>query len=308
MPISTQPLSPQTKYIVGAILVFVSAVCFSAKAVMVKLAYQHYPIDATSLLMLRMLFSAPFYAIGAVSLSKKKENVKFTVKEWAIIAGLGITGYYAASFFDFKGLAYISASVERLILFIYPTLVLIMTALFFKKPITKIQYLALFLTYLGIVFAFASDIEAGVQKNLALGAMFIFLSSFTYAMYLVGSGDMIPKVGAMKFTCYAMLFSTVAVFVHYLVERGCQFPHYPIGLYQLAIGMALISTVLPTFLMAEGMNLIGSSNASLIGAIGPISTIILAHIFLDERISGMQLIGTFIVLGGVLMISWKGTK
>ena len=248
------------------------------------------------------------HAIGAVVLSRKKSNIKFTFKEWGIIAGLGITGYYAASFFDFKGLAYISASVERLILFIYPTLVLLMSAIIFKKPITKIQYLALFLTYLGIVFAFASDIQAGVQRNLALGGFFIFLSSFTYAAYLVGSGDMIPKVGAMKFTCYAMLSSTLAVFVHYFIERGFIFPNYPTGLLQLAFLMALVSTVLPTFLMAEGMNLIGSSNASLIGAIGPISTIILAHIFLEERISGMQILGTFIVLAGVLMISWRGKK
>jgi drug/metabolite transporter (DMT)-like permease len=206
-------------------------------------------------------------------------------------------GYYLAAFFDFWGLNYITASVERLILFIYPTLVVIFSGIFLKKPIHKIQYFALIITYLGVVFAFIPDLRMGLQKDLITGSFLVFLSSLTYALYLIGSGEMIPKIGALRFTCYAMLISTAMIIVHYYVSIGGGLLSYQPEVYWLSITMAVFTTVIPSFMISEGIK-----------SIGPIATIIMANIFLDEHISTWQIIGTFIVLGGVLMISWKGKK
>lgn len=221
---------------------------------------------------------------------------------------IGLVGYYLAAFFDFWGLSYITASVERLILFIYPTIVVILSAIFLKKSIHKIQYLALVITYMGVAFAFVPDLQMGMQKYLIIGSSLIFLSSLTYAIYLIGSGEMIPKVGALRFTCYAMLISTAMIIVHYLISvRGNLFA-YQSEVYWLSITMAVFTTVIPSFMISEGIKRIGSGNASIIASIGPIATIIMANIFLDEIINSWQIIGTFIVLGGVWMISWKGKK
>jgi drug/metabolite transporter (DMT)-like permease len=299
--------SPQAKYWIGAGLVLIGAVGFSAKAVIIKMSYQ-YPVDFVSLLSLRMLFSMPFYALVAWSLTQKTDHTSLTKQQWVSLATLGILGYYVASILDFWGLQYITASVERLILFIYPTIVLVASAIMFKRKITGIQYLSLVLTYLGIYCAFAADIAAGVQQNLAKGAVLIFLSAFTYAIYLVFSGNMIPKVGSVKFTCYAMLFAGVAVLINCQLVNGLDLFHFPKQVYYLSFLMAIIATVVPTFMVAEGMNLIGASNTSLIAAVGPISTIVLAYFVLGERVASMQIVGTIIVLIGVLMISWKGEK
>ena len=232
----------------------------------------------------------------------------FRSKEWLWMLAIGLVGYYLASFFDFWGLKFITASVERLILFIYPTLVVIISAIFLKKPIYKIQYIALIITYLGVMVSFIPDLQMGMQKDLIIGSILIFLSSLTYALYLIGSGEMIPKIGALRFTCYAMLISTVMVTLHYSVTIGGGLFAYQSGVYWLSITMAVFTTVIPSFLISEGIRRIGSGNASIIGSIGPIATIIMANIFLGEIINSWQIIGTFVVLGGVLMISWKGKK
>ena len=297
------------QYFVGAALVVIGSVLFAGKAVLVRYNYIHFKVDTVPLLALRMLFSAPFYAIILYFQNRKQNQVpKLSVKEWLWMLAIGLVGYYLAAFFDFWGLKYITASVERLILFIYPTLVVIISALFLKKSIYKIQYIALVITYLGVVVSFIPDLQMGMQKNLIIGSTLVFLSSLTYALYLIGSGEMIPKVGALRFTCYAMLISTVMVIFHYAVTAGGNLFTYQPKVYWLSIVMAVFTTVIPSFLISEGIRRIGSSNASIIGSIGPIATIIMANICLDEHISSWQIIGTFVVLGGVLMISWKGKK
>ncbi len=299
----------QIQYFIGAILVILGSICFAGKAVLVKYNYIHYHVDTVSLLALRMLFSAPFYLIILFFQNKNQAEVpKLNRKEWVWMLIIGLVGYYLAAFFDFWGLNYITASVERLILFIYPTLVVIFSGIFLKKPIHKIQYFALIITYLGVVFAFIPDLRMGLQKDLITGSFLVFMSSLTYALYLIGSGEMIPKIGALRFTCYAMLISTAMIIVHYYVSIGGGLLSYQPEVYWLSITMAVFTTVIPSFMISEGIKRIASGNASIIGSIGPIATIIMANIFLDEHISTWQIIGTFIVLGGVLMISWKGKK
>ncbi len=297
--------SPQFKYYGGAILVFVGAILFSAKAVLIKLTYSYYKIDSASLLTLRMLFALPFYILVAIVLNKRKSNISLNSKNWLHLAILGITGYYIASIFDFEGLQYVSASVERIILFIYPTIVVVWSAIVFNRKITSVQYFALILTYIGLSIALYNDIQSGAQKDLMKGGLFIFISAITYAGYMVYGGELIPKLGSMKFTCYAMMFATLAIVIHFLIVHGFNIFNFPPEVYWFALIMGIFSTVIPTFMISEGINMVGSGNASIIAGIGPISTIVLAYFFLNESFSLIQLLGTCIVLTGVLKVSSK---
>jgi drug/metabolite transporter (DMT)-like permease len=288
------------KYL-GAIFTFLGAICFSAKAIMVKLAYI-YQADALSLLTLRMLFSLPFFAGIAIYSNRKTSGVNLTAKDWIQVIILGVIGYYLASLFDFEGLRFITAGLERLILFVYPTLVTILLAIFFKKKIGRREYAALLLTYFGIALVFVSDLNL-YQKNLWLGAALIFGSAFTYAIYLIGSGELIPKLGSMRYTSYAMIISTVAVCLHYMCSSEMKLFSFSKEVYLLSAAMALFSTVIPALLLSEGIRMIGSGRASIIGSIGPVSTIILAYFFLGEDITLYQLIGTTLVLAGVITVS-----
>jgi drug/metabolite transporter (DMT)-like permease len=285
----------------GATLAFMGAICFSAKAVMVKMAYA-YHVDALSLLSLRMLFSLPFFLMIAVYTNKKNPGVDLTKKDWLMVVLLGITGYYLASWFDFVGLQYITAGLERLILFIYPTLVVILSAVFFKKKIGRKEYFALGLTYAGILIVFMNDLNFS-QKNIILGIVLIFGSALTYATYLMGSGELIPKLGSMRYTSYAMIISTIAVFLHFGVANSNSLWHFQYQVYLLSLVMAIFSTVIPGLLLSEGIRMIGSGRASIIGSVGPVSTIILAYIFLDEKLTFYQVLGTVLVLAGVLTVS-----
>lgn len=283
---------------------FLGAVLFSAKAIFVKLAYQ-YNIDPVSLLTLRMVLSLPFFLLMGYFSGRNQKTESVKKKEWVQIFLLGMVGYYLASLFDFQGLQYISAGLERLILFVYPTIVVILTAILYKKPIQRLQYLALGMTYIGIFIAFVYDAGVGSQKNVGLGAILVFLSAVTYAIYLIGSGKMIPKVGTVRFTAYAMSFSSLAVILHSLIFNGMNIWDFQKEVYYISALMAIFATVIPSFLISGGIKMIGSDNASIIGSIGPVSTIILAYIFLGEEISISQIIGTVFVLAGVLIISLR---
>jgi drug/metabolite transporter (DMT)-like permease len=286
----------------GIVLAVFGVVLFSAKAIMVKLAYA-YQIDAVSLLLLRMLFSLPVYiSIAYYSRNKGPREIKLTDYFWLVF--FGFIGYYLASYFDFEGLRYIKAGLERIVLFVYPTLVLLLARVFFKTKITKVQVFAILLTYLGVLTAFSGELDLS-SNNLFLGVGLIFMSAFTYAMYLVGSGWLIPKFGVVRFTSYAMIVSTFCVLVHYFKSHGMDFLGYPKEVYYLGGIMAILSTIIPSFMVSKSIEIIGSSNFSIIASIGPISTIFLAYIFLGERLTINQLIGTIIVIMGVLLVSKK---
>ncbi|WP_299109682.1 DMT family transporter [uncultured Winogradskyella sp.] len=287
-------------FIYGILLGVLGIVLFSSKAVMVKLAYQ-YNIDALSMLLLRMLFAFPFYMVIAYIYRKEqKEDVQ--KKDYLWLVFFGFVGYYLASYFDFVGLTYIKASLERIILFVYPTIVLLFNKLFLKKPITKLQKLAILITYIGIVITFGSEVSVS-GDNTYLGGFFVMLSAITYASYLVGSGWLIPRFGVMRFTAYAMLVSCVCVFVHYGFFFKTEIFNYPWQVYVLGLCIAVFATVIPSFLVSISIKLINSSNFAVIAGIGPISTIILAVIFLNESLTTLQIIGTLVVISGILLIS-----
>ncbi len=298
----------RSNYALGFSMALIGAIMFSAKAIYVKLVYRTESIDAISMLALRMLFSLPFYLLTAWLISRRPDNVKLTRKQWGWILVLGLLGYYLSSLFDFMGLAYISAGLERLILFLYPTFALLIGAAAFRKKITKVQWIALVIAYLGMVAAFTGDVRQQWNPGVVTGSLLVLGCAVTYAFYIVGGGEIIPRIGSMKFTAYALTVAAVAIFLQYFVKHGATIRHFSGHTYWLCFQMAIVSTVIPTFLTSEGIRKIGAGNAAIITSVGPVATILQAYLFLDEPITLPQLAGTALVLVGVLLIGKSGKQ
>ena len=290
----------------GFLITLLGAILFSTKAIFVKLAFRSTHVDAVTLLMLRMLFSLPFYMVAAWMVSKKENKQELTVMDWLKVIALGILGYYLSSLFDFIGLQYVSAGLERLILFLYPTFAVLINTYFFKTKLNRVQVIALVLTYLGIGIAYFGELKLDTSNpKFFFGSFMIFLCAITYSFYLVGTGRMVQKVGVTRYTAYAMLASTVGIFINFLVTHTIQTIPFTVELTWYAIALAVVATVLPSFMMSNGMKSIGSNNVSIITGIGPVSTIIQAHFFLGEKIIIAQIFGTALVIVGVILIGWQ---
>lgn len=287
----------------GILWGILGVVLFSTKAVLVKLAYE-YEVDTLELLLFRMLFSVPFYIIILLYIQGKKKHIPAR-KDMLWIVLFGFLGYYMASYFDFLGLNYIKAGLERIILFVYPTIVVVLGYVFFKDRISKPQSIAIGITYVGVLITFWSEVDFSGSKTL-WGGFLVLLSAITYASYLVGSGWLIPKYGVLRFTCYAMLVSTACVLLHYSFNGDWDLWNFPIQVYVYGILMAIMATLIPSFLVSESIKRLGASNFSILGSLGPVSTIILAFIFLGEQLTYVQLLGMFVVIGGVTYLSLKG--
>ena len=292
--------------IVGTLFALVAAIGFSAKAIMVKLAYSE-AVDAITLLALRMAFSLPFFLIVAAIENRNTRRPPLTAKDKLAVVGLGLTGYYLASYLDFLGLQYISAGLERLILFLYPTMVVLISALVFKHRLMRSVWFALLISYAGIALVYLHDMHI-LQHNAALGSVLVFGSALAYAVYLVGAGHSIARIGATRFTAYVMTVACVACLVQFAVTHAVTDLNFPSRVYVLSIAMAVFSTVLPAFLLAAAIRRIGSMHTSMIGTVGPISTLFLAYVFLGERLSLLQISGSILVLAGVVMISLQQQK
>ncbi|TGL62010.1 DMT family transporter [Leptospira ognonensis] len=285
----------------GAILVLIGAILFSAKAVVVKLTYQ-FPLGAVTSLFFRMLFAFPFLVWIAYREEKKEGATRIERKEWISVISMGIVGYYLASLFDFVGLQYITAGLERIILFVYPTLVVVLSFFFLKTKIHFKEIFSLLLTYTGVGIAYSQDLKVGETKDVTLGAFFILLSALTYAIYLMGSGKMIPRLGAKRYTAYALAISSLVVFLHFALFGRYEELIQPFEFYILAFFMGTVNTVLPAIFVSEGIERVGSKAAAIIGSVGPMSTLFLAYWFLGETITFFHIIGTVFVLSGVFLI------
>ena len=290
----------------GVIFALLAAVGFSAKAILVKLAYLDH-VDAVTLLALRMAFSAPFF-IGVALWARLHHAEPLDRQDRMLVLALGLIGYYLSSFLDFLGLQYISAGLERLILFLYPTMTVILTALVYKRPIGSRTVAAMALSYAGIALVFMHDMGMKQGGSIALGASLIFLSTLSYSTYLVGAGHAIARIGTARFTAYAMVVASAASLLQFGVTHALGALDLPVRVYELSIAMAIFSTVLPVFLLSYAIRRIGSGSASLIGSVGPVSTIYMAYVFLGERISLLQIAGSSLVLSGVLIISLSSKK
>lgn len=287
----------------GVACALAGSIAFSLKPVLVKAAYQH-EVDTTTLLALRMLFAAPLFALMAWWAGRP--DTAFSAREILGITALGFLGYYLGSFLDLAGLQYISAGLGRLILYLYPTLVLLMSAAFLKQPLRGQQLTSLGLSYAGIALVFGAEAEVGGRPDLAaLGALLVFLSAVTYAAYLVAGSRLVHKFGSMRFSAYASLIATGFVLAHFLALRPPQALIVAREVYGLVAILAVFATVLPLWLMAEGLKRIGANQLSLVGCIGPMATLAFAWAFLGEAVTLLQFAGAVLVLGGVLIISVK---
>jgi drug/metabolite transporter (DMT)-like permease len=289
----------------GVVFALLAAVGFSAKAILVKLAYLDH-VDAITLLALRMVFSVPFF-IGVAVWAGRRHAMPLNAHDRWLVLGLGLIGYYCSSFLDFLGLQYISAGLERLILFLYPTMTVILAAVLYKRAIGRKVVGAMALSYAGIALVFLHDVGAK-EGGIVLGSALVFASTLSYSIYLVGAGHAIARIGTMRFTAYAMVVASAACLLQFVVMRPLSALDLPLRVYELSIAMAIFSTVLPVFLLSFAIRRIGSGSASLIGTIGPVSTIYMAYVILDESISLLQIAGSALVLAGVLIISLNSKK
>lgn len=296
-----------TGSLAGFLITFWGAIFFSTKAIIVKLAFNAYQVDALTLLTLRMLFSLPFYMVAAWLAMRGQGVQPLTQKQWAGVILLGIFGYYFSSLFDFMGLQYVSAGLERLILFLYPTFAVLINAAVFKERVSRMQQLALVLTYAGIGLAFWGELQLDLgNPYFYRGTLLIFLCAVTYSVYIAGSGQVIPAIGATRFTAYAMLAATLGIFLHFAVAgNGLAALSGSRAVWGYGLLLAVVATVIPSFLLSEGMKRVGSNNVAIISGIGPVSTILQAHWILGEDIFFEQIIGTALVIAGVLLIGWK---
>ena len=298
----------QTSNLPGFLIAFLGAILFSTKAVIVKKAFHDVHIDALTLLTMRMLFSLPFYMVTAFYSSGQK-HPKLSRREWGMIILLGLFGYYLSSLFDFIGLQYISAGLERLILFLYPSFAVLLNAIIFKQPIRRNEFFALIVTYCGIAVAYYGELQIDASNpHFELGTGLIFLCAITYSIYIVGSGRLIPKVGANRFTTYALLTSTAGVFAHYALRGNYQVLQSSRDLWLYGILLAVVATVIPTFMLSAALKKIGSNRVAIISSIGPVSTIVQAHYVLGEEIFPLQILGTALVLSGILLLMLKSKK
>ena len=292
----------RSAFAAGLALAIGGSILFSGKAVVIKLAYR-YGADATTLIALRMGFSLPFFVAALIWSSRGAPP--FSRADHARLIVIGLLGYYAASYLDFLGLQYVTAALERLILYLSPTLVVILSALFLRKRFGRHEWSALALCYGGILLVFWNDASlAGTQ--VLLGAALVFVSAVCYAIYLIVSGELVRKLGAIRLTAYAMCVSTVAVFAQFAVLNPVSALRQPQGVYWLSLLNAGLCTVLPVFATMLAVERIGASRASMASMIGPVSTIALAYLFLDERITVWQLAGTALVLIGIYVLTRAG--
>lgn len=288
---------------------------FSTKAIWIKLCFKESSIDATTLLMLRMLLSLPFYFIMLLYLKKRNtEPLKKSHYIWAI--ALGLLGYYLSSLFDFIGLQYVSAGIERIILFIYPTLAVLINFWIFKVAITKKQWLAISITYIGIAIAYWGEFtHLPNTSNFVFGSVMVLLCGITYAFYLVGTGKLVPLMGSSLYTSIAMLAASAGIFSHYLVRSiySIGFMHaisyqIPTNIVWYIVGLALFATVIPSFLLSSGMKRIGSNDLAIITSIGPVSTLFQANYILNEPLLWQQALGTAFVIAGVVLVQKFGVN
>ncbi|MGJ9416874.1 DMT family transporter [Massilia sp. CMS3.1] len=293
---------PRSAFVAGLAIAIGGAVLFSTKAVVAKLLYR-YHIDAVTLIAFRMLFSLPVFA--AVAFWKMRTEAPLGASDRWRIVGLGLIGYYLSSTLDFLGLQYISVGLERLILFLTPTFVLVITATFFKRNIGPFEWGALALSYCGIVLVFMHDLRAGQADSTVLGALFVLGSAVCYAIYLLGTGEMVRRVGSLRLVAYAMCVSSVACLAQFFILRPASLLVQPLPVYGLSLVNGVFCTIFPVFMTMAAVGRIGAATASQAGMIGPVSTLFLGYLVLGEPVTAVQLIGTGLVLAGITLLSLK---
>lgn len=291
-------------HLVGAGLAAIAAVSFSLRSIFVKLAYEDMH-DPVTLLALRMIFALPFFVIALVihyRFADRSLSRPISPRDIGLLLGLGFIGYYLSSLLDMIGLQFVSAGVGRLLLFIYPTIVVIISAVALGKKPARKEIAALAITYVGVSLVLSNN-YGGNSDDFWLGAMIIVASAVTFSLYLVGSGEIVSRVGTVRFTAYATMAACLFCTLHFLALRPFSALLLPTRVYLLVIAMSVFSTVMPIFMMAEALRRIGASRVAMISALGPIVTVIAGNLGLDERMTLLQSLGAALVISGVLIVT-----
>lgn len=285
---------------IGVALAALAALGFSSKAIFVKLAYGH-GVDAITLMMLRLGLALPLLLL--IRWRRARDETPLSRRDWGWLLALGILGYYLSSLLDFLGLLSVSASLERLILFLYPTLTVVFSALFANSPVTRRMLGALLLTYLGIACVLLPDL---VQARAHwVGVSLVFASTVTYALYLTWSPAVIRRVGSMRFAEWALTVSALAMLLHFSATRSAPALDLVWPVWAYGAALALFSTVLPIYALAAAMGRIGAGRSAMIGSIGPVLTILMGGWVLDERLSALQWAGAAVVMAGVWLVGQR---
>jgi drug/metabolite transporter (DMT)-like permease len=291
--------TPASKFSSGLLLAAAGSIAFSGKAIIVKLAYRH-GVDAITLVMFRMLFALPFFI--AMAWWAGRCQAPLTRNDWLGVLGLGFSGYYLSSFLDFLGLQYISASFERLILYLNPTLVLVLGWVLYKRKITYRQGMAMAVSYSGVLLVFGHEVSL-VGENITLGSILVFGSAITYAIYLTYSGHLVQRLGSLRL---AGLATTVACFfciLQFVLLKPVAALNVVPEVIWLSMLNAIVCTVLPVLMIMMAIERIGPGLTSQIGMIGPLSTLTMGAFFLNETFNLWILMGTVLVLGGVFWVT-----
>ena len=302
-------VAPTPHLLSGLLLAAAGSIAFSGKAIIVKLAYRH-GVDAVTLIMYRMLFALPLFlalAWWATYRQKGGAPAPLTRRDWLGILGLGFTGYYLASFLDFWGLLYISASLERLILYLNPTIGLVLGWVWYQRRITARQALAMAVSYAGVLLVFGHEADLS-GPNAALGAVLVFGSAISYAIYLVTSGEMVKRLGAMRLVGLATTVACVLCILQFVVLRPLSAAIVAPEVIWLSVLNATLCTFAPVVMVMMAIERIGAGLASQTGMIGPMSTIAMGVWLLDEPFNGWIVAGTALVVAGVFMVTRARTN
>ncbi|UXH80874.1 DMT family transporter [Roseateles amylovorans] len=300
VPVAPSPAAPRDIPLSGWLLAVGGAIGFSGKAIIVKLAYRH-GVDAVTLLMLRMLLALPLFL--ALAWWAGRGRPPQTGRERLAVLGLGFSGYYLASFLDFAGLAYVSASFERLILYLNPTLVLLLGWLLFKRRVALRQIAALAVSYSGVLLVFGHELSLA-GREVWLGAGLVFGSAVAYALYLVYSGEFVQRLGALRLTGLATSVACLLCIGQFLLIRSVgSLAELPPAVWWLSVLNALACTFAPVLMVMMAIERVGAGIAAQTGMIGPMSTILMGVLILDEPLTAWIVAGTALVLGGVWLLA-----
>jgi drug/metabolite transporter (DMT)-like permease len=288
-----QPLWP------GLALATAGSIAFSGKAIIVKLAYRH-GVDAVTLIMYRMLFALPLFV--GLAWWAGRGRPPLTARDWRIVAGLGFSGYYLASFLDFAGLAYVSAAFERLVLYLNPTLVLLIGLVLFKRRVARAQLLALAVSYAGVLLVFGHEVRIA-GGHVVLGAALVFGSAVAYAVYLVFSGEEVRRLGALRLTGLATTVACLLCLAQFALTHPLAAAQVAPQVLWLSVLNATACTFAPVLMVMMAIERVGATVAAQTGMVGPVSTILMGVLILGEPFTAWIGIGTVFVLSGIWMLA-----
>ena len=291
--------SPPSQLTAGLLLAAAGSIAFSGKAIIVKMAYSH-GVDAVTLLMLRMQMALPMFALMAWWAGRGKAPLER--QDWLGVLGLGFCGYYLSSFLDFLGLQYISASLERLILYLNPTLVLVLGWFLYKKRIAQRQAVAMAISYSGVLVVFGHELSLA-GANAALGALLVFLSAVTYAVYLTYSGQLVKRLGSLRLAGWASTVACIFCLLQFALIRPLDVSQMHEQVLWLSLLNAVVCTALPVLLVMMAIERIGPGLTAQTGMIGPMSTLLMGVWILGEPFNGWIIAGTVLVLSGVFWVT-----